>query len=186
MAALMALYYCVTTYYQAFVTAAGFKPLEFVIGLNAGAIGGGFIFGRLSSTRVGKRAAMTIAAAGVPLVLSLYLDSGRLTLIVGACSMGFFALGMWGVVPRYLAERFPEGVRAIGPGFAYHFGALLASPSPVAIGWLLDHRYALREVLTWTILVACGALVVIIWCGGETAGLEQPRVDFAHGPPRTQ
>ena len=81
--------------------------------------------------------------------------------------MGLFALGMWGVVPRYLAERFPEQVRAIGPGFAYHGGALLASASPLAIGTMLDRGIALRFTLGATILVASLIVVVIVCCGPE-------------------
>jgi SHS family lactate transporter-like MFS transporter len=168
MAAFMVLYYCVTTYYQSFITAIGHKPLAFVVALNAGAICGGFIFGRLSSTRTGKRGAVTIAAAGIPLSLPFYLASGSAALAIGSCSMGLFALGMWGVVPHYLSERFPEGMRAIGPGLAYHLGALLASPSPLLIGWLLDHGCVLRDALMLTILVASIAVVIIVWGGAES------------------
>ena len=168
MAAFMTLYYCVTTYYQSFVSAAGFKPLGFAAAVNAGAISGGFLFGRLSSTRVGRRGTVTIAGVCIFLVLPLFLySSGTGLLGFGGYLMGLFALGIWGVIPRYLSERFPEQVRAIGPGFAYHSGALLASAAPLAIGSLLDHSIRLKAALTLTILIASVLVVVAMWCGPE-------------------
>jgi SHS family lactate transporter-like MFS transporter len=175
MAAFMALYYCVTTYYPALVSAAGFKPLWFVVALNGGAIGGGLAFGRISSTRLGRRGTIALAAAGIPFALPLYLGGHGAGLQgAGGFLMGLFALGMWGVVPRYLAERFPEQVRAIGPGFAYHGGALLASASPLTIGAMLDHGIALRSALEATILVA-SLVVAVIVCSGPEAWRSGPR-----------
>jgi hypothetical protein len=41
----------------------------------------------------------------------------------------------WGIVPAYLAERFPTSRRAVGVGFGYSSGALLGAWFSIYVWW---------------------------------------------------
>jgi len=76
--------------------------------------------------RIGRRWAMIIPALLALPVAPLYLLTNNLTLIwigfvlQGMCGGG----GMQGLMPTYLAERFPTEVRATASGFCFHQGAI--------------------------------------------------------------
>ena len=77
---------------------------------NVGAIIGTATWGRLSEGRLGRRGAFT-----TPLILghrhrsrSSFTAADTLTLILGALTMGFFGMGVWGMAPAYTVERFPD------------------------------------------------------------------------------
>ena len=82
----------------------------------------------VSQGRLGRRGAVTCAAALGVVVSPLYLmsaDTG--VMLTGALLVGFGAHGMWGAFPSYITERFPSEVRGAGAGFCYHAGALVGS-----------------------------------------------------------
>jgi SHS family lactate transporter-like MFS transporter len=79
-------------------------------------------------------------------------------------------MGIFGVVPSYLTERFPTAVRSVGPGFAYHAGAALGSLTPALIGGLQDRGLRLPVAMSGCILVSGVLLVGLIWLGPETRG----------------
>lgn len=169
MAALMSVYYSLTAYYPKFLATAGLRPLWFVLALNVGGIMGELIVGKLSSTRLGRRYTVAIAAIVSIMAIPFYLHTNMLlTRMLGAFFMGASGLGMWGVVPRFLADRFPSNLRAMGPGVAYHAGALIASPAPVSIGWMLDRGIGVASAMSVAIVVTCISVILIILSGPES------------------
>jgi SHS family lactate transporter-like MFS transporter len=167
MSTFMGLYFSLTAFYPNFLRGAGSAPLGYVAVLNGAGIGGAFLAGHLSSTRLGHRGVVTVGACASLCALPLYLHEDRLLRGLGAAAMGLTALGMWGVVPRYLGDRFPPPVRALGPGLAYHGGALLAAPAPVGVGAMLDRGVGLPAAIAIAAVASAVAMVVVIWLGPE-------------------
>lgn len=84
--------------------------------------------------------------------------------------MGCFGTGNFGIVPGYLAERFPTSVRAAGSGFVYQTGAALASIAPTFVGWLQDGGLSLAPAMAWCIAASGTVVIALIWLGPETRG----------------
>jgi SHS family lactate transporter-like MFS transporter len=91
-------------------------------------------------------------------------------LLAGALLMGIFGIGVWGMAPSYLTERFPTAARAVGPGFAYHAGAAVGSLTPTLIGALQDRGVALGHAMGICIATAGVLLAMTVWVGPETRG----------------
>ena len=82
--------------------------LPFLAAFNVGAIAGTATWGRLSEGRLGRRGAFTATLILGPASLPFFLYGGSdTTLIIGALTMGFFGMGVWGMAPAYTVERFP-------------------------------------------------------------------------------
>ena len=98
--------------------------IQYLVGLNLGAILGAALWGRVSETRVGRSGAATLAGLIGVLVIPIYVGPhSPIALLLGALLMGACGMGIFGVVPSYLTEQFPTAARSVGPGFAYHAGA---------------------------------------------------------------
>src|SRR5258708_24785811 len=94
---------------------------------NIGAIIGGTTFGALSQ-RLGRRRTIVLAALLVlPMTPLGAFANSVLWLTLGAFLLQIMVQGAWGVVPIYLNELSPEGVRGTLPGLVYQTGNLLAS-----------------------------------------------------------
>ncbi len=94
---------------------------------NTGAIMGGVVLGTLSE-RIGRRRAIWIASLMAIAILPLWGFGGSLaTIAAGAFLMQFSVQGAWGVVPAYLNELSPPGIRGTFPGVVYQTGNLLAA-----------------------------------------------------------
>ena len=161
-------------WYPTFVREAGLSLLQYVLTLQAGAIVGTALWGRVSETRLGRRGAVTLAALTGVLSIPIFVGLGGMhtvpLLMLGALLMGICGIGIWGMAPSYLTERFPTAVRAVGPGFAYHTGAVLGSLTPALIGILQDRGMSLPVAMAWC-MAAAGLLVSgMIWLGPETRG----------------
>ena len=168
-ACFMVSYYSVTYWYARFLQTRELNTLPFVIALNVGGIVGSAFWGGVSQGRLGRRGAVTCAAALGVLVSPLYLMSGNVWLLgLGAVLVGFGAHGMWGAFPSYLTERFPSDVRGAGAGFCYHAGALVGSFTSYAIGHLVDTGWTLPHAMTLAIAVSGLAVSLMIWLGPET------------------
>ena len=168
-ACFMISYYSVTYWYARFLQTRDLNTLPFVIALNVGGIVGSAFWGGVSQGRLGRRGAVTCAAALGVLVSPLYLLSGNAwVLALGAVLVGFGAHGMWGAFPSYITERFPSDVRGAGAGFCYHAGALVGSFTSYAIGRLVDTGWTLSAAMTIAIAVSGLAVSVMIWLGPET------------------
>jgi SHS family lactate transporter-like MFS transporter len=170
-AAFMVSYYSVTYWYATFLQGRALNTLPFIIALNAGGIAGSAFWGGVSEGRLGRRGAVTSAAALGILVSPFYLlSTSSAMLLVGAVLVGFGAHGMWGAFPSYLTERFPSEVRGAGSGFCYHAGALAGSFTSFAIGHLVDSGWPLPHAMTASIVLSGLAVSLLIWLGPETRG----------------
>jgi SHS family lactate transporter-like MFS transporter len=170
-AGFMVSYYSVTYWYATFLQGRGLNTLPFVISLNVGGIIGSAFWGGVSEGRLGRRGAVTCAAALGVLVSPLYLLSGDTRiLLTGALLVGFGAHGMWGAFPSYISERFPSDVRGAGAGFCYHAGALAGSFASLGIGYLVDSGWTLPLAMTTSIAMSGMVVSLLIWLGPETRG----------------
>jgi MFS transporter, SHS family, lactate transporter len=170
-AGFMISYYSVTYWYATFLRGHGLNTLPFVVALNVGGIAGSAFWGSTSEGRLGRRGAVTCAAAMGVLVCPLYLMSvDPKILLLGALLVGFGAHGMWGAFPSYITERFPSDVRGAGAGFCYHAGALLGSMTSFAIGRLVDAGWTLPGAMTTSIALSGVAVSLLMWAGPETRG----------------
>ena len=170
-AAFMVSYYSVTYWYATFLQSRGLNTLPFVVALNTGGILGSAFWGGASEGRLGRRGAVTVAAALGVAVSPLYLMSAAVpVLLVGALLVGFGAHGMWGAFPSYITERFPNDVRGAGAGFCYHAGALVGSFTSFGIGRMVDSGWTLPAAMTAAIVVSGLAVSTVIWLGPETRG----------------
>ena len=170
-ACFMVSYYAVTYWYATFLQQRALNALPYVVALNIGGIVGSAFWGGVSEGRLGRRGAVTCAAALGVAVSPLYLLSAHTTiLLAGALLVGFGAHGMWGAFPSYITERFPVDVRGAGAGFCYHAGALAGSFTSLAIGRLVDAGWTLPGAMTASIAMSGIAVSALIWLGPETRG----------------
>jgi SHS family lactate transporter-like MFS transporter len=168
-ACFMVSYYSVTFWYATLLRERGLNTLPFIIALNVGGIIGSAFWGGVSQGRLGRRGAVTCAAALGVVVSPLYLMSADVVMMLtGAVLVGFGAHGMWGAFPSYITERFPSEVRGAGAGFCYHAGALVGSFTSYAIGHLVDNGWTLPTAMTVAIAASGVAVAVTIWLGPET------------------
>lgn len=91
----------------------------------------------------------------------------------GAC--GFFAASFYGWIPLYFPELFPTSVRAIGQGFGYNYGRILAAIGALQTG-VLTKRVFSGDIPMAASVMACVFIVgmVIIWFAPETKGKGLP------------
>ena len=168
-ACFMVSYYSVTYWYARVLQLRGLNTLPFIVALNVGGILGSAFWGGVSQGRLGRRGAVTCAAALGVVVSPLYLMSADTGVMLGgALLVGFGAHGMWGAFPSYLTERFPSDVRGAGAGFCYHAGALVGSFTSYAIGHLVDNGWTLPSAMTAAIAVSGVAVALMMWLGPET------------------
>src|SRR5262245_24064776 len=149
-----------------------------MVAIVLGGISGCILWGRLSETKLGRRGAATFAAAIAVVMIPLYLMTKQPALhVMGALLMGLSGNGMWGVIPSYLAERFPTAVRSVGPGVAYHAGAGIGSVIPILIGTLHDRGMALNKAMGLCIGIASFLAIALVWLGPETRGRRFDAID---------
>jgi len=164
-------YQAMSFWYPTMLGNAGRSPLLFVSVVNVAGIAGAAIWGRLSETRLGRRRAVTIAMGVGVLAAPLYVFGANIaTLVIGALVMGLFAAGSLGVVPGYLAERFPTAFRGTGMAAAYHSGAAMGALVPYAIPWLQGSGLSLQAAMAIFIVVGGALMIVAVWSGPETRG----------------
>jgi SHS family lactate transporter-like MFS transporter len=171
MGAFLMSYYSINFWYPTFLREARLPAIPYLIALNVGAILGTALWGRVSETRAGRRGAATMAALIGVLVIPIFVGPhSPLALSLGALLMGACGMGVYGIVPSYLTERFPTAARSVGPGFVYHVGAALGSIMPALIGALQDRGVKLPAAMAGCILVSGVSLAGMIWLGPETRG----------------
>jgi MFS transporter, SHS family, lactate transporter len=89
---------------------------------------------------------------------------------IGALMMGAFGMGIWGMAPAYVSERFPTSARGVGPGFTYHAGAAIGAVMPVVLGIMQDNGFRLVNAMTVAMLLSGVLSITMIWLGPETRG----------------
>src|SRR5262249_30843877 len=115
-------------------------PFWYMVALNAGGVLGAVLWGRAAETRLGRRGAVTLGGLMALVVIPLYLMMpSAAASMFGSLLMGLGGLGIWGIIPTYLSERFSTAVRSSGGGFAYHIGTAIGAPTPYLIGKLKDN-----------------------------------------------
>jgi SHS family lactate transporter-like MFS transporter len=171
MTAFMFSYYAITFWYATLLRSRGLEPLVYLVTLNLGQALGNPVWGSISDRRMGRRGAVTLAALlGVAAVPLYTLATSAAVMWVGAVAMGLCGIGIWGMAPTYLTERFPTIVRGVGPGLAYHAGAAIGSVTPTFIGVLQQRGIALGSAMALVIAVAGVTVAAVIWLGPETRG----------------
>jgi MFS transporter, SHS family, lactate transporter len=171
MAAFMFSYYSIIFWYPTFLRDAKLPPLLYLVVLNVGGVLGTVLWGRASETKLGRRGAISLAALIGVLVIPIFVASHvPMTLLLGGFLTGSCAIGIFGVAPAYLSERFPTAARAVGPGFSWHAGAAVGSLTPTFIGALQDRGVPLPGAMGVCMAVAGVLVIAMMWLGPETRG----------------
>ena len=168
----MCIYYSLNFWYPTFLRDAGrTNLLPFLTAFNIGAIAGTATWGKLSEGRLGRRGAFTATLILGPASLPFVLYGGSTeTLVIGAATMGFFGMGVWGMAPAYTVERFPTAVRGVGPGFTYHAGAAMGAVMPWLLGAMQDRGFSAVNGMSATMIASAVVAMVMVWIGPETRG----------------
>jgi SHS family lactate transporter-like MFS transporter len=181
MGAFLALYQAITFWYPTLLAQIQRQPLTFLLALNASAVAGNIIVGRLSETALGRRGAGTFATVvGLAAIPWFVFGERTSLLLLGAIAMGF-GTANFGMVPAYLNERFPTVARAAGAGFAYHVGAGLASFMPYLIGAMQDRGIALGTAMASCMAGTGLVAILLLWLGPETRGRVFDSEDLLQG-----
>jgi MFS transporter, SHS family, lactate transporter len=171
MTAFMFSYYAITFWYATLLRSRGIEPLAYLVTLNLGQALGNPVWGAISDRRLGRRGAITVAALlGIAAVPLFTLTTSASLMWAGAVVMGICGIGIWGMAPTYLTERFPTIVRGVGPGLAYHAGAAIGSVTPTFIGYLQQRGMSLGDAMALVIATAGITVATVIWFGPETKG----------------
>jgi MFS family permease len=164
------MYQSSTFWYATFLTQMKHPTLPYLLLLNAGGVIGSGWFGWLSE-KWGRRPSATLGVvAGMASAFLFLFSSSTTGLLIGAALFGFTSIGGWGMVPGYLAERFPTEARGVGTGFTYHVGVGIAATSPYIIGAMQDAGTSLATAMLWCILGGGTCIVLFLWLGPETKG----------------
>ena len=168
----MCIYYSLNFWYPTFLRDAGrTNLLPFLAAFNVGAIAGTATWGRLSEGRLGRRGAFTATLILGPASLPLFLYGvSTEALVIGAFTMGFFGMGVWGMAPAYTVERFPTQVRGVGPGFCYHAGAAMGALMPWLLGAMQDRGISSVNGMSATMVASAVLAMIAVWSGPETRG----------------
>jgi SHS family lactate transporter-like MFS transporter len=139
--------------------------------LNVGSLLGYWCAGALSE-KTGRRIALSIFALLGALLLPLYCLTHNYQLaMLGGALEGFFGVGYWGVIPAYLAERFPTSVRGVGPGASFSVGATIGSFGPVVQTLLVQRGAAtLGQVIAIGTAIALVIVSAAVFLGPEPRG----------------
>ncbi len=97
------------------------------------------------------------------------------TFLAWGAACGFFAGSFYGWIPLYFPELFPTSVRAIGQGFGYNYGRILAAVAALQTGVLTKDVFHGNVPMAASVM-ACVFIVgmVIIWFAPETKGKGLP------------
>jgi SHS family lactate transporter-like MFS transporter len=144
----------------------------FLVLLNVGSLVGYWSAGALSEL-VGRRLALAGFALAGALLIPLYSLSSDFTLVmIGGTLEGFFAVGFWGVIPAYLAERFPTSVRGVGPGASFSVGAAVGSFGPTAQTLLVQQAgFSLGQAIALGSVASLVIVAVFVLFGPESKGV---------------
>ena len=173
MGAFMFSYYSITFWYPTLLQELGRGTLGYVVMFNLGAVAGMAFWGWMSETRLGRRGAVSLAAAiGVISIPAYVAGTSVQTLTLGAVLMGACGTGVWGMAPSYLTERFPTAVRGVGSGLVYHVGAAIGAMTPLVLGRLQDNGMSVAAAMQLCIALSGILVAVMVWMGPETRGKE--------------
>lgn len=144
---------------------------QFLMLLNVCCILGYWTSGALSE-KIGRRVAIVCFGLVAAAVIPLYSLTHSYNLaMLGAALAGYFAVGLWGVIPAYLSERFPTSMRAVGVATAFGVGAGVGSFGPY-IQTLLVQRagFSLGQAIALATASCLVALSFFAFIGPEPRG----------------
>ena len=172
MGAMMCSYYALNALWPTFLTTQMHLSVAertlFVIVLNVGSLLG-YWFAGWWSELVGRRTALVAYAVVGVLCVPLYtLVLVKASILIGGFLIGAVGVGLWGVIPAYLAERFPTAVRGAGPGSAYHVGAAIGSFAPTIVALMATAGLGLGRAIAVGGAVALALIVLVVGLGPET------------------
>jgi len=144
---------------------------QFLILLNIGSLLGYWSAGALSE-KTGRRVAISVFALMGVLLIPLYSLTHNYNLVMlGGTLEGFFAVGFWGVIPAYLAERFPTSVRGVGPGTSFSVGAAVGSFGPTMQTLLVQKAgFTLGQAIALGTASALVIVTIVAFLGPEPKG----------------
>ncbi|MFY9689922.1 MAG: MFS transporter [Candidatus Acidiferrales bacterium] len=136
-----------------------------------GAIIGGIVVG-LCSDRFGRRRAMiTSALLGIPVIPLWMFGSPTIALAAtGAFVMQFMVQGAWAVVPAHINELSPGALRGFFPGLAYQLGVVIAAGS-ATIEAALGRHFTYAQAMGGFAAVAFVVAAIVIAAGPEAHGV---------------
>lgn len=176
MGAMMFTYYALNTFWPTFLGSAmhlgvGGKTL-FLVCLNASSLVGYWVAGWLSE-RFGRRPTLIgyalLAIASLPL---FSLATTAWVVLIGGILVGALGVGLWGVIPAYLSERFPTSARAAGSGTAYHVGAAVGSFAATVVALIHTAGPTLGQAIAIGGAIALAAVAISAGVGPEPKGRE--------------
>jgi SHS family lactate transporter-like MFS transporter len=144
---------------------------QFVMLFNIFCLFGYWISGALSE-KIGRRITLVYFSLIGALVIPLYsLTHTYYLAMLGAILTGLFALGLWGVIPAYLTERFPTSMRAVGIATAFGIGAGIGSFGPTLQTLLVQKAgFTLGQAIALGTASCLVALTIAALLGPEPKG----------------
>jgi SHS family lactate transporter-like MFS transporter len=137
---------------------------------NIGAMIGGSLLGAYSERLGRRRTIMVAAAAGLVVVPFFVLSTTTGWLMLSSFLMQVCVQGAWGVIPAHLTEMSPDAVRGFYPGVTYQLGNLIAALN-LPIQEAVAERHGYPAAMTWTVVPALTAVIVLSAVGKEAKGI---------------
>ncbi|MGW2233990.1 MFS transporter [Streptomyces sp. NPDC001759] len=137
---------------------------------NVGAMIGGSLLGAYSERLGRRRTIMIAAAAGLVVVPFFVLSTTAGWLMLSSFLMQVCVQGAWGVIPAHLTEMSPDAIRGFYPGVTYQLGNLIAALN-LPIQEAVAERHGYPAAMTWTVVPALTAVIVLSAVGKEAKGI---------------
>jgi MFS transporter, SHS family, sialic acid transporter len=139
----------------------------------------GSVFGALLGDWLGRRLAYTLLClSALASTLFFYLGNNTfgVQFLASVCLAGGLSASFYGWLPLYLPELFPTRLRAIGQGFSFNFGRVLAAVGVLQAKSLMDVLGGQNSPAIPCSILSCIYVVgtVIIWFAPETRGKQLP------------
>jgi MFS family permease len=154
-------YYAVNTFLPLYLHSRGLSVVStsgYLLIVIAGSFAGYLTSAHLTD-RIGRRASLTVFAAGSFLAIGAYMilplgDVG--TLLLGF-PLGFFPSGSFSPMGSFFTELFPTALRGSGQGFSYNSGRAVGALFPTLVGY-----FSTRVSLGGAIAVFAGAAYAVM------------------------
>ncbi len=134
---------------------------------SVGQIIGGFMGGVLAGLMGGnKRSWAFLCVTAWASVFSLYYfnETFNLQLMVMGAFAGLFVTAFFGWLPKFLSELFPTRIRALGQGFSFNIGRILAGIGVLGAGTLTNQVFGgdyRRTMLVMCSIYLLGLIVIL-------------------------
>lgn len=117
------------------------------------------LVGHLGQLFGNRRMAMIYMVLVLPSIFFYTLNPSRVMMVIGAILMGLIANGIFGIVPAYLAERFPAASRSVGMGSGYAIAGVTGGLAPYLVA-VFTAQYGLGVSMAGFIVL--GALLSLL------------------------